>query len=209
MINRIYTILFLLFMFTCLQVQAQVRMRDVFAQMPDSIFPLLTQNNRLDCIDFIENDMVARVKNRFDEPVVLLQLDSTYLKLQNSEKSYVEMKLFTMGDKLYVCMNKTYLGPCEDSEVVIYDLSWNLVSNVPRPVVLDFVANTDAYTTQQLDTVAMIRTESETLPLIKATLSPNSPELCWTLQTAEFTKPIKNAAGRYLQPVIINLAEIK
>ena len=44
----------------------EVKMRDVFAQAPDIIFPLLTKNNKLDCIDFIENKMRARVKNKFD-----------------------------------------------------------------------------------------------------------------------------------------------
>ena len=36
--------------------QAQ-KMRDVFAAMPDSVLGIMTKNNRLDCIDFIENDM--------------------------------------------------------------------------------------------------------------------------------------------------------
>ena len=31
-------------------------MRDVFRQMPDSLMPYLTQNDRLDFIDFIESD---------------------------------------------------------------------------------------------------------------------------------------------------------
>ena len=45
--------------------QAQ-KMRDVFAAMPDSVLGIMTKNNRLDCIDFIENDMEAKVRNRFD-----------------------------------------------------------------------------------------------------------------------------------------------
>ena len=31
----------------------EVKMRDIFAQAPDSIFPLMTKNNKLDCIDFL------------------------------------------------------------------------------------------------------------------------------------------------------------
>ena len=61
------SLLFLVVLSSC----AQVRMRDVFAQLPDSVLPLLTKNNRLDCIDFIENNMEARVKNRFNDHVVL------------------------------------------------------------------------------------------------------------------------------------------
>ena len=32
---------------------SQTKAKDVFAAAPDSIFPLLTTNNRLDCIDLI------------------------------------------------------------------------------------------------------------------------------------------------------------
>ena len=46
------------------QVSAQdMLMRDVFRQMPDSIMPYLSQNNRLDFIDFLDSDMKAEVKN--------------------------------------------------------------------------------------------------------------------------------------------------
>ena len=46
-------------------------MRDVFAQMPDSVLPAVTRNNRLDCIDFIDNNLEAKVRNAFDDYVTL------------------------------------------------------------------------------------------------------------------------------------------
>ena len=61
--------------------QAQ-KMRDVFAAMPDSVLGIMTKNNRLDCIDFIENDMEAKVRNRFDGFSVLKALTVDYLDLQ-------------------------------------------------------------------------------------------------------------------------------
>ena len=36
---------------------AQPMMRDVFAAMPDSVLPLVTKNNRLDCIDFMHQPL--------------------------------------------------------------------------------------------------------------------------------------------------------
>ena len=68
-------------------------MRDIYASAPDTIFPLLTKNNRLDQIDFRENNMKAEVKNRFDDRSELLVLTDRYLKLQLSERCLVEMKL--------------------------------------------------------------------------------------------------------------------
>ena len=34
-------------------------LRDAFRQMPDSVMPTLTQNNRLDCLDFLDAGMLT------------------------------------------------------------------------------------------------------------------------------------------------------
>ena len=57
------TLLSAVLLFAAVSAGAQLKMREVFAQLPDSVLPLMTRNNRLDCIDFIENGMEARVKN--------------------------------------------------------------------------------------------------------------------------------------------------
>lgn len=47
------------------QVSAQdLKMRDVFKQIPDSLVPYLSQNNRLDFIDFLDSNMKAEVRNK-------------------------------------------------------------------------------------------------------------------------------------------------
>ena len=46
------------------QVCAQdLKMRDVFNHMPDSLMPYLSHNNRLDFIDFIDSNMKSEVRN--------------------------------------------------------------------------------------------------------------------------------------------------
>lgn len=185
---------------------AQLRMRDVFASLPDSVLPLMTQNNRLDCIDFIENAMEARVKNRFDEYVILDSLTRDYLLLRTSESSVVEMKLLAGEQDSLLCVNRTYCGPAMDSEVRVYDMSWRLLRIVPRPVVEDFMkqsADIIPRTEETADTIRMIRGEAQALPLLKASLSSVPGMVCWTLQTTEFCRDIKKVADRYLQPVCV------
>ena len=115
------SVFFLLFLAVSLSgLRAQTRMRDVFASAPDSVFPMLTRNNRLDCIDFIENKMPARVKNRLDDVVELLSLNEHYLCLRTSERSQVEMRL--LSDSL-LCLVNTYEGPAPDSHIRFFDLS--------------------------------------------------------------------------------------
>ena len=41
-------------------------MKSVFIAMPDSITPLVTKVNKEDCVDFLDSNMKAEVKNRFD-----------------------------------------------------------------------------------------------------------------------------------------------
>ena len=185
-------------------VSAQLRMRDIFAQLPDSVLPLTTRNNRLDCIDFIENGMEARVKNLFGDQVVLDSLTEDFMVLRTSEASCVEMKLFAEGTDTLICVNRIYMGPVADSEVKVFDTSWSFVRTVPRPDVARFVRSVgdiQPWTEEMADTMRMVRAEAEFLPLMRATLRSASPGIVWTLQTSEFSKDIKKVAEKYLQPV--------
>ncbi|MBQ9190594.1 MAG: DUF3256 family protein, partial [Bacteroidaceae bacterium] len=84
------------------------KMRDVFAAMPDSVCPLVTRNNRLDCIDFIENGMEAKVRNVFDEYVTLEVLTADYARFRSSSSSLLEMKLLPTTDSTAVlCLLRT------------------------------------------------------------------------------------------------------
>lgn len=185
-------------------ISAQLRMRDIFAQLPDSVLPLTTRNNRLDCIDFIENGMEARVKNLFGDQVVLDSLTEDFMVLRTSEASCVEMKLFAEGTDTLICVNRIYMGPVADSEVKVFDTSWSLVRTVPRPDVARFVRSVEdiqPWTEEMADTMRMVRAEAEFLPLMRATLRSALPGIVWTLQTSEFSKDIKKVAEKYLQPV--------
>ena len=202
--------IFLLSVLYCVSVSAfaQLRMRDVFAQLPDSVLPLMTKNNRLDCIDFIENNMEARVKNRFDDQIVLEVLTDDYLSIRASGGAFIEMKLIPKTNDTLIYVNRTYFGPAEDSEVRMYDISWNFIASVQRPDIEQFIKSPGDVVpsqTEYSDTIRMIRTETEILPLIKASLSSVPGKVKWELQTTEFSRELKKVARKYLQPVICEL----
>ena len=73
-------------------------MRTLLVAMPDSILPLLTKNNRMDCVDFVDSKMKAEVKNRLGEVSELKVLTKDYLLLQMTSQSTVEMKLLSVND---------------------------------------------------------------------------------------------------------------
>ena len=156
---------------------AQTRIRDVYAEAPDSIFPLLTKNNRLDQIDFRENNMQAVVKNRFDDHAELLVLTDRYLKLQLSKRCTVEMRL--LSDSTF-CMVQTYNAPAPDSRVRLFDTAWHeLPQSISLPAVDDFLSD-------DIDTDTRLALQA--LPLIKASLSENNDSITFELQTSELTK---------------------
>lgn len=161
-------------------VKAQPRIRDIYAEAPDSIFPLLTKNNRLDQIDFRENNMKADVKNKFEDHSELLVLNDKYLKLQLSKHCLVEMRL--LNDSTF-CMVQTYNAPASDSQIRFFDTSWNeLPQTVERPSVDEFLSE---------DVDIDVRLALQALPLIKASLSENSETVTFELQTSELTKEQK------------------
>ena len=92
-------------MLSSLTVFAQEKRQDrtiseVFAEMPDSLLPYLTRNNRLDLIDFVASQMEAKVTNRFDAPTTMVQLTDDFLQLQLSPSVVQQMKLLPYQHRL-------------------------------------------------------------------------------------------------------------
>lgn len=192
--KQLYT-LFILFTATVSSMAQNTPMKDIFADAPDSIFPMLTKNNKLDCIDFIENNMAAKVKNKMDRWSELKTLTPNYMLMQMSESSDVAMML--VGDSV-VCMANTYYGPAKDSKVRFYDLRWNLLERkeTVRPKVSDFIKG-------EMDTET--RGLLEAMPLVCVSLNAVDNTMTWQLQTAELPKDKRKAAEECLQPITLKL----
>lgn len=183
------------------------KMKDVFASMPDSLLPLVTETNRLDCVDFIENDMEAKVRNRADEYVELKKLTADYLLFQTSEISTVEMKLLQLSDtSQIICMVRTCLVPLADSHVQFYNCDWSPVAeedlaklNGCRPSLDEFfLASSSAEKDELIKSAKLILSE---LPLMEAHLSADSDKIVWTIGLSELPKDEKKAVQNLVQPV--------
>ena len=163
----------------CLSMYSQVRMRDIFASAPDSVFPLLTRNNRLDNV------------------VELLKLGDAYLQLRTSERSIVEMRL--LSDSL-MCLIHTYMGPAADSRVSFYDTAWKpMATELPCPAVGDYWQAVPDSLAREADSARRALADL-TLTHIKA--SEAEPTLTFTLQTSELEKKEREVAQHYVQPLV-------
>ena len=115
--------------FCVMSVMAQ-NMKSVFVAMPDSVTPLLTKVNREDCIDFLDSNMKAVVKNRFGNVAEMKVLTDDYVLMQTSEVGTLEMKLLPLADSTKViCMVKTVNVPVAVLLLGIWIL--NLISLCP------------------------------------------------------------------------------
>lgn len=145
-------------------------MRTLLVAMPDSILPLLTKNNRMDCVDFVDSKMKAEVKNRLGEVSELKVLTKDYLFLQMTSQSTVEMKLLSVNDSAkVVCVVRTVCAPVCDSAVEFYDISWKRLKTadyIACPPVDSFFRNP-----AQTDLPYQLLREKADVDLIKASLS--------------------------------------
>ena len=116
--------------------EAQTKMRDVFLQMPDSLLPYLTSNNRLDFIDFLDSGMKAGVANELGGKSEMLTLTDTTLTLQASAAKLVQMQLMPVSNPVdscnqVVCVITTYGKDAPESRIAAYSVRWRKIDEIP------------------------------------------------------------------------------
>ena len=81
-------------------VAQELVIRDVFRQMPDSLMPYLSTNNRLDFIDFLDSKMKAEIKNQFDGKSEMTALTDDSLSIRMNDALRVDMLLLKLDEPL-------------------------------------------------------------------------------------------------------------
>lgn len=171
--------------FCVMSVMAQ-NMKSVFVAMPDSVTPLLTKVNREDCIDFLDSNMKAVVKNRFGNVAEMKVLTDDYVLMQTSEVGTLEMKLLPLADSTKViCMVKTVNVPVADSSVRFYTSDWSQQLDVKE--FLQF-PSMDAFflPNDSLKDEAILTRKKADMYLMKAQLSKEDTSLTFTYTTPDY-----------------------
>ncbi len=114
----------------------QKTMGDIFREMPDSLMPYLTKNNRLDMLDFIEAHMKAEVTNRLDGKTEMTFLSGDSLSIAMNSVLQVDMSLQTVAEPVdsstqVVRVWRTYRINESQAERVldVYTSAWRLLSS--------------------------------------------------------------------------------
>lgn len=122
-----------------------LKMREVFKQMPDSLLPYLSENNRLDLIDFIDSKMKAEVKNRLGGTSEMTVLTDSTLSIRMSEALQIDMLLLRTvetadaGSSEIICLIETFGADSLslESTVRFFTSSWQLLNEPPSISVSD------------------------------------------------------------------------
>ncbi len=181
---------------------AQSRVADLFVSMPDSVMSLLTERNRKDMVDFYNNNIQARLRNRLNEYVELDTLTDEYLHLTLSEASDAEIRLLPTADSLppLVCLIRTVSARSRDSRVEFYDTCWHRLPwlQLPRPAVSDFFAVIPDSVAQMAGFA--IRAVSD-LPLVEIKTTQGEPIFTLSLSLAELPEEERKAVLPLMHPV--------
>ena len=122
------------------QVSAQdVTIRDIFKQMPDSLMPYLSQNNRLDFIDFLDSNMKAEVRNTLGRTSEMTALADDSLTIRMSESLKTDLLLLPLAQPVdsflqVVVMVETFLVDSiyGESRVSYFTPDWQRLPSEPE-----------------------------------------------------------------------------
>ena len=116
----------------------ELALRDAFRQMPDSLMPSLTQNDRLDFLDFLDAGMKAEVKNRLGGTSVMTILTTDSLSLQVSPALRVDMLLLTLAEPIdtvnqVIVVGETFMVDSIHGETTVHFFTptWHPISVPP------------------------------------------------------------------------------
>ena len=117
---------------------AQVKISDLFREMPDSLLPVLSENNRLDMIDFMASGMKAEITNRLGGSSEMTMLTDDSLRVKASDGLTMTLLLVTPLDSIesgnkVICCVQTY-GTDESmlqSVTSFYTTQWNQINQMP------------------------------------------------------------------------------
>lgn len=132
-----YTLLVTLLSSTAVAADS-LSLRKLFVEMPDSIIPYLSHNNRLDLLDFMDSNMKAEVTNEFSGKSVMTSLSEDSISIQLNESSRVEIFLLEVepvnNDSHVIALVRSLFieGEQMETDVEYYSVEWKRVVTEPK-----------------------------------------------------------------------------
>lgn len=125
-----------------MQLSAQT-MKDIIANMPDSITPLLTKNNRLNLIDYVEAGQKAVEKNRLAGESEMTHLTASRCIIKMTNSSTFDFKLLQSPEPAIGIITTLQSDKTLTSIIRYYSLDWKLTKTVTPTEFTEYKWNDD------------------------------------------------------------------
>ena len=103
---------------------AQVSMRDLWIQMPDSIVPYLNNSIRTEMADLYQMKVKAESKNLLEGTSVIDTLINDYVHVSLNSNTVLQIKQLPTESSFVICVVKTFIAPEAESEVCFFNSKW-------------------------------------------------------------------------------------
>ena len=121
------------------QASAQdLKISEVFKQMPDSLMPYLTANNRLDFIDFMDSNMKAEVNNELEGKSLMTALGDDSLTIRLNDACTVKMLLLPTLEPvdssrhvIVLVRSLSLEDQVVENDVAYYTVRWRQLKTLP------------------------------------------------------------------------------
>lgn len=160
-------------------------MSDIIKDMPDSIMPLLTKNDRLDFIDYLASNMKAEVTNRLGGKSEMTTISNDYAHIRMTGSSEISFKLLPTISDTIICMIHTYTSNGSDSKISFLNKKWEVLTTenyFEHPSTDKFISLPDTLTNTEKENLK----NKVYIPFIKAENSKDNLELKLTLTTPKY-----------------------
>lgn len=103
---------------------AQLNATNAFASAPQSVFPLLDKNARLDMIDYFASGSDTPSRNKLDGSSRISELNDYSVKIKMTDASDYQLAILPAGSDSLIAVISTVATPAHDSHISFYDRTW-------------------------------------------------------------------------------------
>ncbi|MDE6651479.1 MAG: DUF3256 family protein [Paramuribaculum sp.] len=165
---------------------AQLSASRAFAEAPQTVFPLLDHNTRLDMIDYFNSGMTTPSKNAMDGKSRITALSPVKLEISMTDASTYELAVLPTSDgDSVIALITTVATPAPDSQMAIFSKDWsrNLTNTAfSKPTLADWL------TDEGKDNIGEVEGIVPFL-LVSYSYNPDTQKLEITNNTAKFVSP--------------------
>lgn len=115
---------FILCVMSSVLADAQVSMRDLWIQMPDSIVPYLNNSVRTEMADLYQIKTKSESKNLLEGTSVIDTLTKDYVHVSLNSNTVLQIKQLPTDSSFVICVIKTFVAPEAESEVSFFNSQW-------------------------------------------------------------------------------------